>query len=423
MTQAIFELKHAKGVVRGVESDGVLAFHGVPYAAPPVGALRWRAPTERPLAGDQDAFRAGPIPPQRPSRLSAAMGDIDVEQSEDCLQLSVWRPAKAQTPLPVVVWLHGGAWQSGGGALPWYDGSLLARALNAVVVGVNYRLAALGWLYVRGETANVGLLDQEAAIRWVVEHISVFGGDPSRLTLMGQSAGAGSIACMLTRGHVADRIILQSAALGRGIRTATQAERISDAYLRALRVDHLDGARALPVAALLAAQTDPQVVAVLQEEGSARSLFAPVADGEVLALDVEARFPLAATRADALVGYTAEEMRAFPGAPSGQAGQALGDAVFGVESRAWANHAVTAGRRAWLYDFQCAPSDAFGACHCIELPFVFGTWDAFANAPMLDGLAPSDAERLTQRLQTVWGEFIRIGTVPWPMAPHIEPLI
>ena len=142
------------------------------------------------------------------------MGDFDAPQSEDCLHLTVWTPAADAQRRPVVVWLHGGAWQSGAGALDWYDGARLAGRGDVVVVAVNYRLAALGWLHVPGQTANVGLLDQEAAIDWVMDNIDALGGDPERVTLMGQSAGASSICAMLARRPRFSRAILQSAALG-----------------------------------------------------------------------------------------------------------------------------------------------------------------------------------------------------------------
>ncbi len=423
MTNQRPEIRTPEGVVRGIESNGVATFHAIPYAAAPVADLRWRPP-QAPASWDiHDGTRTGPVPPQLPSRLRAAMGDIHVPQSEDCLHLTVWTPSADSTPKPVVIWLHGGAWQSGGGALPWYAGETLARLGDVVVVGVNYRLAALGWLYVPGETANVGLLDQEAAIAWVKQNIAAFGGDSRKITLMGQSAGAGSIACMLTRGPICDRIILQSPSLGRGIRSAEQAHRITDAYLAALGVGDLDQARAMPVSALLQAQAHPDVAKVVGEEGSSRAMFGPVADGSVLGADVEKRFQAAAELADVLVGYTAEEMRAFPGAPDGKAGLALGDAVFGVESRAWAARAGAASRRAWLYEFDCAPSQDFGACHCIELPFIFGTWEAFDRASMLKGLPLADAVRLTSELQAAWIQFIREGTAPWPKAPHIHHFI
>ena len=406
------------GVVHGQRHDGVCRFSAIPYAAPPIGPLRWTPPRPARWQGALDATRPGPVAPQAPSRLRDAMGDFDAEQSEDCLHLTVWTPAPDAARRPVVVWLHGGAWQSGGGALPWYDGASLAAAGDVVVVGVNYRLAALGWLCLPGQTANVGLLDQEAALDWVIANIDAFGGDPDRITMMGQSAGASSICAMLTRAPRFHRAILQSAALGRGFRNALQAERIAQAVMRACGAANLDALRTVPADALLRAQQDAGVLAALEAEGAHRSLFGPVADGEVLSHDMEAALTSAAGRADVLVSYTRDEMAAFPGMARDAAGQALGESIFGGPARAWATRAKAMGRQAWLARFDVAPTERFGACHCIDLPFVFGTLEAYTEAPMLTGLDPVEARALAHQTQRAWLAFIRGGAPDWPAAPH-----
>lgn len=413
----------AQGSVRGEKSGGIFSFRGVPYAAAPVRSRRWRPPEPATWCGEFDATRSGTVAPQVPSRLRLAMGDFEVDQSEDCLHLSVWTPSLSGEKRPVLVWLHGGAWQSGGASLPWYAGSELARRGNIVVVGISYRLAALGWLYVPGQTANVGLLDQEAGLDWVRQNITFFGGDPGRMTVVGQSAGAGSIACMLARRPISERVVLQSAPLGRGVRAADAAAKLSALFLRAAGVADLDEARELPVDALLSAQMSRDVLEALQAEGSARSLFGPVADGEILPLDMEAAFDKAAMTADVLIGYTADEMLAFPGAPAGQAGQLLGDAIFGERSREWASQAKSSGRAAWLYSFDVAPSDRFGACHCVELPFLFRTFGAFNQASMLENLQPSEAERISDEMQAAWIQFVRDGSLPWAQAPYVHHFI
>lgn len=407
------------GTLTGVrDNDGVCRYSAIPYAQAPVGRLRFAPPEPATWRADRDATRPGPVAPQIPSRLRGAMGDFDVPQSEDCLHLTVWTPGADTARRPVVVWLHGGAWQSGGGALDWYDGARLAASGDIVVVAVNYRLAALGWLYVPGETANVGLLDQEAAIDWVLNNIEDLGGDPERITVMGQSAGASSICAMLARRPRFSRAILQSAALGRGFRTAAQAETLGRAFLQAAGVDTLEAARKLPVSALLAAQQAPAVAEVLQAEGSRRSQFCPVLDGHVLPQDIAPALKTAASRADVLVAYTRDEMAAFPGHAADAAGLEESEQVFGAPSRRWASEAVGQGRQAWLARFDIAPTARFGACHCIELPFVFDTVDAFAAAPMLAGLASAHAAQLTRQTQNAWIAFIRGETPGWPMAPH-----
>jgi len=408
------------GTLTGVREGGVCRYGAIPYAQAPVGRLRFAPPQPAAWRGSLDATGRGAVAPQLPSRLRGAMGDFEAGQSEDCLHLTVWTPAADGKRRPVVVWLHGGAWQSGAGALDWYDGSLLARRGDVVVVAVNYRLAALGWLHVAGRTANVGLLDQEAAIDWVLDNIQDLGGDPERVTLMGQSAGASSICAMLARKPRFSRAILQSAALGRGFRSAQQADALGRVFLRAAGADTLDAARELPVAALLAAQQAPEVAEALRAEGSSRSLFGPVLDGEVLPLDIAPALKRAASRADVLVCYTHDEMAAFPGNAADDAGRQLSDEVFGAPSRRWAEDAIAQGRKAWLARFDVAPTARFGACHCIELPFVFDTLQAFSAAPMLAGLPPAQAAELTRRTQAAWIAFIRGDAPGWPAAPHMQ---
>ncbi|WP_144639981.1 carboxylesterase/lipase family protein [Bordetella genomosp. 13] len=426
MTETV-QIEVRQGALRGARQGEVCSFRAIPYATPPVGPLRFAPPRSAAAwQGVRDATRSGPIPPQLPSRLREAMGDFEAEQSEDCLHLTVWTPGIEPAARPVVVWLHGGAWQSGAGDLPWYDGARLAAQGDVVVVAVNYRLAALGWLYVPGETANVALLDMEAAVDWVMDNIAAFGGDASRVTLMGQSAGASSICAMLARQPRFSRAILQSASLGRGYRSARQAQALGDLVLRAAGARTLAQARELPFQNFLQAQRDPQVVAALQAEGSGRSLFGPVRDGDVLPDDVEPALRRAAGRADVLVAYTRDEMAAFPGADWDTV-PAHSEQVFGAPGRQWAEWARQQGRQAWLARFDVAPTPRFGACHCIELPFVFGTLEAFADAPMLQGLDGQAARGLAQATQQAWLAFIR-GQEPggaaasWPAAPHVQAL-
>jgi para-nitrobenzyl esterase len=137
----------ALGDLAGLAGDGVLKFRGVPYALPPVGARRFAPPAPpEPWDGVRDATRHGPIRPQPSSRLRMAMGEFSRDQGEDCLTLTIATPATDDSRLPVIVWLHGGAWLSGAGSLDWYDGGPLARDGDVVVVGVNYRLGPLGFL-------------------------------------------------------------------------------------------------------------------------------------------------------------------------------------------------------------------------------------------------------------------------------------
>ncbi len=409
-----------QGSVTGVQGDGVARFFGLRYAKAPTGALRFAAPQPLGAQPPFDATQPGPVCPQRPSRLRNVMGDFEAIQDEDCLRLSIWTPGVDQHKRPVVVWLHGGAWQSGGGALPWYDGTRLAARGDCVVVGVNYRLASLGWLFVPGQTANVGLLDEEAAVRWVFENIEHFGGDPARVTVMGHSAGGFNIAAMLARKPLFKRAILHSASLGRGFREPEQAAHLSRVFLQAAGAQTLEQARALPVAALLAAQQAEAVIAALQEEGANRSLFCPVIDGEIFGSPVGPLMQQAAMRADVLLGYTRDEMAAFPGTQRNVASQQLGEKIFGAPSRQWAQDARAAGREAWVFEFAFGPNPEFGACHCSDLPFVFGNLDSFTGAAMLQGMTPEQGRRLVDTMQTAWIEFIHGRAPGWEPSPAVR---
>ncbi|QJU55687.1 carboxylesterase family protein [Herbiconiux sp. KACC 21604] len=207
----------AEGDVIGVRDEvtGVEAFAGVPYAAPPVGDLRWEPPSPAPrrsaaLVADDFGPSAFQPEPSFVTRAATRLLDVPLEQTllggyasdEDSLRLNVWRPAGASTadPRPVLVYLHGGSFASGSGALPLYDGAALASRGDIVVVTINYRLGVFGFLAddALGDTTtgNQGLLDQLAALRWLQRNIGAFGGDPARVTVAGESAGSGS-ACIL----------------------------------------------------------------------------------------------------------------------------------------------------------------------------------------------------------------------------------
>lgn len=408
------------GELIGARDHSVCRFSAIPYAQPPTGPLRFRPPQPAVWSGRRHADQPGPVCPQLPSRLRSVMGDFTAEHNEDCLHLTVWTPAVDNHKRPVVVWLHGGAWQSGGGAIDWYNGAQLSARGDVVVVAVNYRLAALGWLFVPGETANCGLLDTEMAIDWVCSNIADLGGDPDRITVMGQSAGGFNIAALLTRTPRFQRAILQSASLGRGFRSAEQAERLTHAFLESLHAPTLEAARALPTDALLKAQHAPGVLDALALENANRSLFCPVADGEIIATDCTQALHDAVARADVLIGATRDEMAAFPGQDCSPASRALGDEIFGAPSRRWADHARQKGRQAWSYSFDFGPHPHYGACHCIELPFTFGNLDAFRAAPMLEGADPAHARVLADAVQRAWIAFIRGENPGWAPAPHVH---
>ncbi|KAA9156963.1 carboxylesterase family protein [Amycolatopsis acidicola] len=291
------------GLLRGIpgRNPAVTVFRGVPYAAPPVGELRWRAPQPpAPWAGVREAVHFGPMCPQSPQ--DAAAAGIDLPQSEDCLHLNVWTPANsASEKLPVLVWIYGGGFRGGTGANPRFDGEHLAGK-GIVVVTFNYRLGVFGFLATPELSAesghhasgNYGLLDDIAALKWVQRNISAFGGDPGRVTVAGQSAGAGSVNFLamspLARG-LFHRAIAQSHTrhpgdpelryLATSYRTLADAEQAGERFVRAHGGGSLAELRELPWRKLIDghAGLDEAV-----ETGSPAKppLFRPVVDGWVI---------------------------------------------------------------------------------------------------------------------------------------------
>src|SRR5215475_13316551 len=188
-----------QGRVRGKMRDGVAAFRGIPYAAPPFGASRLGPPLPAtPWHGIRDALSFGPTAPQPPYR--PPFDQIlhnPVLPGDDYLNLNIWTPEPGSTRLPVMVWIHGGAFTNGSGAVPTYDGAAFARD-GVVCVTINYRLGVEGFAQIAGAPPNRGLLDQIAALEWVHDSISGLGGDPDNVTIFGESAGGMSVASLLS---------------------------------------------------------------------------------------------------------------------------------------------------------------------------------------------------------------------------------
>jgi para-nitrobenzyl esterase len=193
------------GKVRGIERDGIHLFRGIPYASPPTGPRRWLAPIgEEPWDGVRDATRFSAQSAQGAFAMNAMFGGEEPEISEDSLYLNVWTPGCDEARRPVMVWIHGGAFLFGSGDTPWYDGTRFARDGNVVVVTINYRLGAFGFMHLAdlfGDefegSGNAGILDQVAALEWVHDSIAAFGGDPENVTVFGESAGGGSVGTLL----------------------------------------------------------------------------------------------------------------------------------------------------------------------------------------------------------------------------------
>ncbi len=323
----------SSGRIAGSSENGVLVFRGIPYARAPQGPLRLRAPQPpEPWPGVRDARAFGASAPQSPGRLAALLGSPTESFAEDCLYLNVWTPGVDAARRPVLIWLHGGGFTTGSGSQPIYDGARLARRGDVVVVTVNYRLGALGYLQLpalereaQAASANPGLLDQIAALRWVQENIAAFGGDPANTTLFGESAGAMSVGTLLGTPRAKGlfgRAILQSGAAS-NVYDREDAQRVAETFMKelGLAADDLAGLRAQPLAAVLAAQDR----AAQQLLGVVRQLpFQPVVDGDVLPRrPLEAIAGGLARDVSLLIGTNLEEQKLF--APADPKAQGLDD--------------------------------------------------------------------------------------------------
>jgi para-nitrobenzyl esterase len=466
------------GAVRGRAEDGVAAFLGVPYAAPPFGPNRQRPPQPvAPWPGVRDAFSYGPTVPKGdyPPQYQPLFPEV-VIPGEECLNLNVWTPETAivdgasgpsGAALPVLVWIHGGSFMNGSGSLGEYDGRAFARD-GVVCVTINYRLAAEGFLYT-GESAgdgeaNLGLLDQLAALVWVQDNIATFGGDPARVTVAGESAGAMSVTTLLSMPRSAELFAQAIAQSGAGAHTITAEQGLMVAgYLAsALGVPpELEAIKAVPLDKLVQAASD-LVVEVQTTPDPARwgslalSLlpFAPTVDGTVLPAapltsiaagqgqDVslligsnrdEARLFLVAAGAigliddatleaaagayglsgDGLDVYRSDRPEASPG---DLLAAVISDWFFRVPAIrvAEARDAGRAGHQTWMYRFDHPEPDSnhqLGACHGAEIPFVF---DTLARDDLEPRLGPKRNQTAASQVHQVWVDFITGGDPGWP---------
>ncbi|MFF3209639.1 carboxylesterase/lipase family protein [Streptomyces sp. NPDC002886] len=450
------------GRLLGSAEGGLAVFKGVPYAAPPVGALRWRAARPHPgWQGTRDATAFGPSAPQ-PYReggdqVLGTHGSPPFD--EDCLTLNVWTPGTDDAKRPVLVWIHGGGFISGSGSMPNYSGETFARDGDLVVVTVNYRLGPLGYLYFGedGAGGNFWLTDQLAALRWVRQNIASFGGDPDDITLAGQSGGALSVAA-LAGARAAGRpgrppfrrAILQSPPLGLKIPTRAESLERTAAFLDILGAANVTELRAVPWQRLIAATFE--MFGRTGRWGYWSTPFLPVLDGVTLDRDPaelllggagadidvligwtreEANFafglsePYAAATREQVVsrardtfgnraeqGYTAYE-EARPGArPVDVLMDLITDDLFRMPAVELAERRAARGRPVWAYQFNL-PTPAHGgrlaAAHCLELPFVFDNFDKWSQAPFLSGLNPRVRDGLASTMHAAWISFIRTG--------------
>ncbi|MFF3494433.1 carboxylesterase family protein [Streptomyces sp. NPDC002795] len=364
----------------------------------------------------------GSICPQAPSRLDAVMGPPHdrLPQSEDCLHLTVTAPAAATadgtgTGRPVLVWLHGGGFSSGAGVLDWYDGGALAEEQDVVVVSVGHRLGALGYLVLDGVSeGNLGLHDQLAALRWVHDNIARYGGDPGSVTLFGQSAGALAIRLFLgmpaARG-LFQRAILQSPPLSIATRPLSEARATGRVF-----ADHLGSdPRTASAADLLTAQLRTAADVQRSTGNFLAPPFGPVAGTDPIpgrAGDLGGH----PGPPDLLYGWNAEDMSAFPEGPadSGNAHERT-RRTYELPLTQFAAELKKHGGRVHGYRLDWRPpGSSYGATHCVELPLLLGSGEAWKGSPMLGNLAWPDVDRLGRRVRAAWASFARTGD-PGPL--------
>ena len=416
-----------QGRFKGMVDHGVFQFRGIPYAKAPVGKLRFCMPQPPdPWEGDYDATFRHPVAPQRDSGLAARQPLR--EWDEDCLTLTVSTPA-LEGRLPVAVWLHGGANLCGGGDLEEYDGASLARAEQIVVVGVNFRLGALGFLCYPGvNEKNLSVEDQLMALRWVRGNIAKFGGDPERVTIFGQSSGANAVVHILSRPDsrgLFQQILLESPPLGRGNHTMEEAVAVGEAVLKNLGIDTADResllkqVQAKSVEEILDAAE--RLPAGLREKHEGMPFQAVMDAWHTPEQTVAAAASEAALRhVRILMGFMRDEMHAFvlkrdPGTL--ETLSRLQKTRYDDPGEALALAASDSGCPVWKYRFDWrASKSVFNACHCLELFFVFGNSNAW-NTPMLKGASREEMECLRQTVQALWGQFFRFecfDDAVWP---------
>jgi para-nitrobenzyl esterase len=457
------------GAVSGsLDAYGIAAFRGIPSAAPPFGPNRMRPPQPvEPWQGERDATKFGPTVPKGsyPPQYAVLFPEENIP-GENCLNLNVWTPSPANNGaagLPVLVWIHGGSFMNGSSSVGAYDGATFARD-GVVCVSINYRLSADGFLYVSEDDAiaNLGLLDQLAALRWVRRNIATFGGDPARVTVAGESAGAMSITTLLSM-PLAEGLFAQAITQsGAAAHTLTKDQgRMVAGYLAdalGVRPDR-EAIRNVPLELLVQAASD--LVTEVQTAPDpakwgqlALSLlpFAPTIDGEILPQAPltafaagqggsvplltgtnhdEARLFFVApgvidfiddqtlTTAASAYGLSADDLAVYRASrPEASPGDLLAavitDWFFAIPCIRVAEAREAAGSAStWVYRFDYpTPSDnhGLGACHAAEIPFVFDTITRDELHPLIGETPP---QAVADHAHRAWVRFVTTGDPGW----------
>ncbi len=447
MSSTVVETQYGK--VQGTISGPIFVWKGIPFAQPPLGDLRFRAPqAPSPWAGVRDATTFGLASAQSGRMMQRLFSATPEPSGEDCLYLNIWSPGADDKRRPVLFWIHGGAFTMGSGSTPWYDGTAFATNGDVVVVTINYRLGALGFLHLadidgkdKDLSSNCGLLDQVAALEWVRDNIAAFGGDPANVTVFGESAGAMSIGTLLAMPAAKglfQKAILQSGA-SHTVLDKVRATRIANKLMDILGIHKVTDLVDVPLEQLLAAQDKVS-------DSSGRLAFQPVVDGVTLPRQpIQAIADGSANGATLLVGTNRDEMRLFTMMDPTQAtpDMAILERLFGTKAKevsaayeaaqpeqsssdAWidfltdrrfripairlAERQSAHGTNVWMYRFDW-PTPVFGgrlkACHGLEISFVWNNLDKY-GVNILTGDNPAH-QKVADAMHPAWIAFARSG--------------
>jgi para-nitrobenzyl esterase len=454
-------VRTAAGQVRGRTENGVAVFRGIPFAQPPVGDLRFAAPCPaRAWDGVREAAMFGPPPPQSAFLLTPTEPVAPGADPDDWLTVNVFSPDPGAARLPVMVWIYGGGYRFGSSSQVGYDGAALARQ-NVVVVTFNHRVGVEGYAYLPGVPANRALLDQVAALGWVRENIAAFGGDPDRVTVFGESAGAGAIASLLVMpaaNGLFRRAIAQSVP-GTFFSPALAAD-VTAAIAAEAGLPPTTEAFAAADPARLTAASDAVRPAGHRDRWGPAGLtgvpFSPVVDGEVLpAAPWRALAAGAGRGVDLLSGHNRDEFRLFTalsglrgkitdemasdalrtfaaGNKQGAEGEAAyreaypgagAETLFELVNSDWlfrmptlhlAQAHAAGGGPTFLYQVSFeAPEGGFGACHGIDVPLVFGVYAGLGQW-LFGPEPPASAVALGDLMRSQWAAFAASGDPGWP---------
>ena len=439
----------AQGKLAGMARDGVLRFNGIPFAKPPVGALRWQMPqAPEGWSGVRDAARFGNIAPQVASASGEVLGGTPGTRSEDCLYLNVQTPECDEARRAVMVWIHGGAFVTGAGSVGTYNGKFLVPRGDIVLVTINYRLGAFGFLNLRDASGGKlpgsgaeGLADQVMALRWVKDNIAAFGGDPNNVTIFGESAGGMSVgallACPSARG-LFHKAIPQSGASDIGYAREVSAKVGREVLNKLGDADPLTA----PWETILEIQKD--LLAMPRESGGMP--FGPTIDGTVLprrAIELVAEGSSAGV--PVMTGTTRDEWKLFTvaaqniktldepglrrltakmvgeehvdallsayttGSPFDRWNDINTDHTFFVPATRLLD-AQSAHAPVYGYRFDWASpmlGGALGSCHALELGFTFGTMRLKGAAPFFG--SGEEAEAVSDAMMDAWIAFAKWG--------------